>query len=511
MQSGHLVRCINEIHIKYGPIVRVAPNELSFISSDACRDIYAARGSQPKFPKNPVWMGKPVPRASGIVDANDEDHGRLRKVWGHAFTQHALDDFEPVLHKYVNVFIAQLRGLPREKDVDIVPWFNFLTFDLTGDLAFGESFNCLDGKMLHPWISMIFSHFKSATLIASIRFYPSLYSLLMWMLPASVLRKQQEHFQFSRNKVQQRLGLEKQRPDFMQHVIQHSAGDSGLKQSEIEKTAATMIVAGSETTGTLLSAVMSHLIGSPSIMDKLVDEIRSAYAVEEEMTTASLAKLPYLDAVIQETLRIAPPVPTGMPRVVPAGGASVAGNWLPENVSSHICERTLILSFPTTDRPQTYHHFCSQVLETIPIVCEVIAPSSSFPSYSAKPLQTFVSYAYYAAYHSPLNFSCPDKFEPSRWLSPSIFDLDTLPHPPRHRIHNAEALQPFSMGPRNCIGQKLAWRQTRLILGRLLWNFDVREAKWDAMGRNKKWGEQKTYTLWEKEGIWVEFKEVGRT
>ena len=333
MQAGDLVRRIADIHTQYGPTVRVAPNELSFIESTACRDIYAARSGQPKFPKNSVWMGEPTPMASGIVDANDADHARIRRVWGHAFTERALKEQEPVMQRYVDVFIAQLRGLQRDRDVDIVQWFNFLTFDLTGDLAFGESFACLEGVALHPWISMIFSHFKSATLLASIRFYPRLYSLLIWSLPASVLRKQQEHFQLSKDKVHRRLNLEKERPDFLQHVSEHSRDGNALTETEIEKTAATMIVAGSETTGTLLSGIVSHLIKYSDVMDRLVQEIRSAYTAEDEMTTASLARLPYLEAVIQETLRIAPPVPTGMPRVVPTGGANVCGTWLPENVS----------------------------------------------------------------------------------------------------------------------------------------------------------------------------------
>ncbi|KAL8684236.1 MAG: hypothetical protein Q9224_006500, partial [Gallowayella concinna] len=333
MQRGNLVGRIAEIHSKYGPIVRVAPNELSFTDAMACHDIYAARGGQPKFPKNPIWMGESPPRASSIVSANDTDHARIRGVWAHAFSERALREQEPVMQHYIDRFLVQLRGLDNTHGLDIVQWFNYWTFDLTGDLAFGESFGCLDGQELHPWISMIFSHFKSATLLASIGFYPRLHGMLIWFLPAAVLRKQQEHFRFSRQKVQRRVNLEKERPDFLHHVLKHNQGENALTETEIEKTAATMIVAGSETTGTLLSGIMSHLIQYPAVMDNVVREIRSTYNTESEISMTNVAQLPYLQAVIQETLRIAPPVPTGMPRVVPAGGATVCGLWLPENVS----------------------------------------------------------------------------------------------------------------------------------------------------------------------------------
>ncbi|KAL9597718.1 MAG: hypothetical protein Q9219_004975 [cf. Caloplaca sp. 3 TL-2023] len=439
MQQGDLVRRIAEIHSKYGQTVRVAPNELSFINPAACLDIYGARGAQPNFPKNAVWVGKSVPKASGILNADDGDHARIRKVWGHAFTDRALKSQEPMLQHYVGIFIDQLRALPRHQDVDIVQWLNFLTFDLTADLAFGESFACLEGSSLHPWIMTIFSHFKSATLLASIQFYPYLYDLLIWFLPASVLKKQQEHFGFAKDKVSRRLNLEKERPDFLQHVLEHSRDQDALTPTEIERTAATMIVAGSETTGTLLSAIISYLIKNPQVMKELVDEICSAYKSEDEMTASSLAKLQYLDAVIRETLRIAPPVPAGMSRVVPTGGARVCGEWLPE--------------------------------------------------------QTFVSYPQFAACRSPLNFSDSHSFAPSRWL----------PSAPTSQILKREALQPFSMGPRNCIGQRLAWTETRLILARLLWNFDLGAVE----GKSTDWEEQKTYTLWEKRSVWIRMWERG--
>lgn len=336
MQRGTLVHRINSYHSRYGLIVRVAPNELSFIDPAACRDIYGARPGQPRFPKNQVWTGDPISRGSSLVDANDEDHARMRKVWSHNFTDRALKEQESLLQSYANSFVEQLRAHGDGASVDIVQWFNFLTFDLTGDLAFGESFRCLDGKVLHPWIEMIFSHIKSATLLASIRFYPSMYRLLLWSLPSSVLRKQQEHFQTARDKVQTRMNLGNQRLDFLQNIIkyQHNNDSDRLTEAEVEKTAATMIVAGSETTGTLLAGIMNHLMKHPECMKILVSEIRTSFINDAEMGITSLAKLPYLGAVIQEGLRIAPPVPAGMPRVVPAGGAQVCGHWLATSVSN---------------------------------------------------------------------------------------------------------------------------------------------------------------------------------
>ncbi|KFX86931.1 hypothetical protein O988_09454, partial [Pseudogymnoascus sp. VKM F-3808] len=79
------------------------------------------------------------------------------------------------------------------------------------------------------------------------------------------------------------------------------------------------------------------------------------------------------------------------------------------------------------------------------------------------PPKTLVSVNQWAAYHTEKNFREPNSFIPERWLSDRRFESDTK-----------EVLQPFSIGPRNCIGKSLAYAEMRLILARLLWNFDLK-------------------------------------
>lgn len=111
------------------------------------------------------------------------------------------------------------------------------------------------------------------------RFLPeSFYRLLRCIIPASVLRKQQERFAFAKEKVQRRLHLEAERPDFLHHILDHSLGRLALTEAETEKTATTMIVAGSNATGTLLAAILSHLTKHPDFMGEVVREIHSAYS-----------------------------------------------------------------------------------------------------------------------------------------------------------------------------------------------------------------------------------------
>jgi cytochrome P450 len=93
-----------------------------------------------------------------------------------------------------------------------------------------------------------------------------------------------------------------------------------------------LIIAGSETSATLLSGCVFYLCRDSTVMHKLVGEIRSTFLAAEEITFTKTAKLAYLSAVIEESLRMYPPFATSLARVVPSGGASVAGDWIPENV-----------------------------------------------------------------------------------------------------------------------------------------------------------------------------------
>lgn len=68
-------------------------------------------------------------------------------------------------------------------------------------------------------------------------------------------------------------------------------------------------------------------------MKKLTDEVRTTFQSEEEIDLTSVNKLSYMLACLDETLRVYPPVPTGLPRIVPKGGATIAGKFVPEDVS----------------------------------------------------------------------------------------------------------------------------------------------------------------------------------
>lgn len=226
-------------------------------------------------------------------------------------------------------------GDGRSTRVNIVNWYMFLTFDILGDLGFGESFNCLENSTYHPWVQTIFSYFKSSAFVGALRMYftMSVDKMLMRCIPTSVKQASQDHYQWAVDKVHRRMNLETQRDDFMSHILRHN-DETGMTIPEIESNTSVLIVAGSETCGTVLSGTTNYLTKSPNAYRKLTEEIRSSFSREEDMTLDSLTDLPYLNAVIEEGLRLCPPNGSGLSHVVPSAGDTVCGEWLPEGVGS---------------------------------------------------------------------------------------------------------------------------------------------------------------------------------
>lgn len=92
-------------------------------------------------------------------------------------------------------------------------------------------------------------------------------------------------------------------------------------------------IAGSETTATALSCASYYLLKKPRVLRLLQQEIRYAFKAYSEIDGTSTVPLKYLNAVALEAMRIYPPLPFALPRVVPAGGDTVDGHFLPEGVS----------------------------------------------------------------------------------------------------------------------------------------------------------------------------------
>jgi cytochrome P450 len=197
-----------KLHDKYGSVVRLSPNELAFNTPQAFQDIYGHRAGRLDLEKDPIHVGSvdPVPGVSTISMADRTTHARQRKALSHGFSKRALWEQEGIVQGFVDMFINRVHEYAQTGEVfDIVKWYNFLTFDIIGDLSFGESFGCLDNGDFHFWIKVIFDAVKAGAIEQASRRFAEPGTWLQKKVQKTfqgTLRKQRaDHLSYSREKV----------------------------------------------------------------------------------------------------------------------------------------------------------------------------------------------------------------------------------------------------------------------------------------------------------------------
>ncbi|KAF2729296.1 benzoate 4-monooxygenase cytochrome P450 [Polyplosphaeria fusca] len=442
---GTIHRDLLSLHARHGPVIRVAPNQLAFSTPRAWKDIYGNVGPR-AFWRDPLYNHPPVNGVDHLICALDEGtHARHRRLLAKGFTGEALGRQEEIVKGYMNKMVQRVGEEAEKGPVDLGAWLNYATFDITGDLMFGESFGCLEGSTLHPWVALVFGALEAITYITFVKQFPWLNAVLMRMVPKSVLQKGIDHFEMSAEKADKRIEMGAERPDFMSSVLKngfsevhgtHAEKEKVMSRAEIHSNSYILIMAGSETTATASSGICYYLCKYPKAMQRVCAEVRAAFSSEVDIRFDNTTNLKYLNAVIEEGLRIYPPVPFAFPRRPPPGGAMADGYFVPEGTTVAI-----------------YHY-----------------PTS----------------------HSPHNFHLPDDFIPERWLGED----------PRFANDKLDAVRPFQLGPTGCLGKALAYAEMRYVLCKLLFCFDM-----SLSPESHEWAEKQAINfVWNRPPLMIELK-----
>ena len=128
-----------DLHKKYGDVVRIAPNQLAFADSSAWRDImgHKTQGGA-EFQKSEAFYRPVEDMPIDIISANREEHSVLRRTLAHGFSDRSMREQQPIIKKYIDLLVQKLRDNCDTGTVNMAAWYNYTTFDVIGDLAFGE-------------------------------------------------------------------------------------------------------------------------------------------------------------------------------------------------------------------------------------------------------------------------------------------------------------------------------------------------------------------------------------
>jgi cytochrome P450 len=197
--------------------------------------------------------------------------------------------------------------------------------------------NAKANSHLDPWVKNIFQSFKRLTHLGLIYYnYPMLAGIVRYMFHKKAAKAQFEHLNHSTTRVTKRLekGRASEGVDLWDLIFQQEAkGKEGITRKEMDVNAGLFMVAGTETTATVLSGLTYLLLKNPETMKKLVTEVRDAFCSSDDISMEAIKGMPYLNACIKEALRMYPPVPIGLPHLTPREGSTICGHYVPPNVS----------------------------------------------------------------------------------------------------------------------------------------------------------------------------------
>lgn len=347
-------------------MLRTGPNALSFGRVSAIKDIYGHGTPCTKDEQYIVGAGSHYHLADVVDKA---EHSRKRKVLSSAYALKNLERWEFKVADKVQRMIAQIDKLctsapasnerfpaPEDVRVDVRAWFNFFSLDAILDIGLSSRLGFLDQghdkclaqrkdgttfetnlrECLYPtarkqsWLIWSYDHYKVLDKISNLIPYYNRMSKSAEGWEAIVL------YQSARRLERYRQG--EKLDDFFQALMEDKNGRAqNLEWGEIVAEINIMMNAGSVTTAIALTNVLYQLILHPEILAKLRKEIDAALLPEEVVAPYDKVKhLPYLRACLDESLRLWPPTPHGLPRKTPPEGLCIMDQYVPGNTTVSI-------------------------------------------------------------------------------------------------------------------------------------------------------------------------------
>ncbi|KAI9657916.1 MAG: hypothetical protein M1821_002573 [Bathelium mastoideum] len=338
---GKRIFFIHDLHQKYGPIVRVGPDEIACASPAGFQEI----NKVPSFPKTEWYFIMTGQERRGVFNMVDNrTHQRRRKMLYKGFGLSFLrENWEGRLRERIEKAIERVEGEAKANaagEVDCLKWWTCMTADISAMLFFGEPFGMLEtgeepeflkvvasimkGSVIRgdfPWLNEIL---KRIPLPAFRRVFQGASDLLEYTTPAVVASKKEGD----------KANL------FAAMFANSEKDDEQLDDVDVQVEAANLILAGSDTTAVTLTYLVWAVLQRPMLQKALEAEVGK---LPHDFKDADVEKLPLLSAVIEETLRLYGAAPGTLPRTVPSGGTHLGGSryFLPEGTTVECQSYTL--------------------------------------------------------------------------------------------------------------------------------------------------------------------------
>ncbi|GLB41355.1 putative cytochrome P450 [Lyophyllum shimeji] len=344
---------LQELHRTYGSWVRIGPNELSVDDPAAIRPIYS------QMFRSLSYQGAPQDADALITTVDKNEHALRLVAWTRAFSAENIKHFRTSAQART----AQLLEILAQKKgaVSLSHWISLWAIDVMGDMAFSGGFETMTaGEDKEGWMEVLHMGALFVGVLGQVPWMRDILALAP--APGPILSFQK----FAGEKVEETKkktgGILK---DILSIVQNDTEGGIELSRLQAHADASFIVLAGSDTVSEAMTALMRYLCADSEVQKTLRSELTVAFdGPIEDMDPYTLSKLPYLDACVQEVLRMVPPVAAGPPR------------WN-KDIDTQVLDQVI-------------------------------------------PAGTTVACPNYAMFRDPRNFVDPDRFRPERWLEGGI-------------------------------------------------------------------------------------------
>ncbi|KAH7135612.1 pisatin demethylase [Dendryphion nanum] len=350
---------IIRLHREHGDVVRLGPNVLSFADPKAIKVIYGLNKGMVKsdfYPvQNAVSKGR---RLQSLFSTTNEDyHAKYRRCVNNAFAMSSLVNYEPLVTSTLSVFLDKTQEVYAKtgRSCNFSQWLQFFAFDVIGDLTWSKRLGFVEEQRDVDGIITFLGKFLSYAgpigqmpildLILEknpIRLFAQRIGLSNTVFPVTAFAQSRSNERAGQIQKIKTYGLPEGQANprgvdlltkFAQAAHDHP---EFMTDTQVLASCTSMVFAGSETTAISLSSVFYFLLKHPHVYTKLMRELDAAVldgTIESRpnktISWSESQKLPYLDAVIQESFRLHPAAGLILERIVPPQGMDILGTFVP--------------------------------------------------------------------------------------------------------------------------------------------------------------------------------------
>ncbi|KAG8165682.1 hypothetical protein KVR01_004234 [Diaporthe batatas] len=368
VRNGRMLQLGKTLHARYGPAVRVGPNEVWFDTKDAFRLIYSPTNGYEKSsfylatellkPRLDARLAIPSPDTLDLLAERDMRRYRLqRRLIGPVYHASNVRRYEAAADAVLLRVIRRLRALGDEEEVDLTEWMHIVTVECLGAVSLSWSPGYLDGgsdggsgELAYTgWRrKSVFGLFPLAVIVEPFSKHFGRAFSVLWGVTYHI-PKSRPFFPAVQKKTNSRIRsvlrgkARNNKQDITADLIRlHQQRPGEFKEHYLRRMAITNFGAGHETMTSTLTSALAMLGAHPEAQRRVAREVSAAAAAAAAGAGAEgqgqgqglfpydeAARLRLTQASIREAQRLHPVIGMALPRRVPLGGMAVHGLAVP--------------------------------------------------------------------------------------------------------------------------------------------------------------------------------------